>query len=369
MNVLHVVTSISREASGPSQSVPALCSALRDQGVDTTLAYVDYGATPTLSTPSVHFRRSRLPLLRDVGWSAGLFRYIASARVDVIHVHGLWELPTIMPIVPHLARRVPLVVSPRGTLGAWALSRSPLKKRMALLLGQRRVLESAAFLHATSEAEAQEFREFGLRSPIVVAPNVVDTTGRASGLSAARAPVVLFLSRLHPKKQVEVLLHAWPRICAAVPDVHLEVAGPDEGGYRAELEQLATRLSLRNVRFLGNLVGEEKRKAFERADVFALPTRNENFGMVVAEAALAGALVVCSTGAPWAVLEQEHAGRWVHATPDTFAEAISSLLTMPLAKKAEMRGRARALVISRFGSIAAEPLVSAYQHVRFGVGV
>jgi glycosyltransferase involved in cell wall biosynthesis len=363
MRVLHVVTSISREASGPSQSVPALCVALREHGVDASLAYVDYGATPGLSIPAISFSRSRLPLLRQAGWSPGLFRHIADARVDVIHVHGLWELPTLMPLVPHLARGIPVVSSPRGTLGPWALSRSAWKKRVALVLGQRQLLERAAFLHATSEAEAEELREFGVRAPIVVAPNVVTALGISSDLDREREPKVLFLSRLNPKKNVEVLLQGWPAVTRAVPNASLEIVGPDEGGYSLFLQRLALTLGLKNVSFRGALHGAAKEAALADADVFAFPTRNENFGMVVAEAMLAGALVVCSTGAPWQVVETESVGRWVPPEPTTFAEAIVNTLTLSTVEKRERRRRARQLVLVRFGDRAAAPIAAAYASV------
>jgi glycosyltransferase involved in cell wall biosynthesis len=366
IRVVHVVTSISRESSGPSRSVPALCAALREQGIDASLVYVDYGATPEVGVPTLSFERTRVPGLRQGGFSLGLLRYLLSCQADIIHAHGMWELPGLFALARLALTGIPIVVSPRGTLGPWAMSRSAIKKQVALRLGFRALLERSSFIHVTSASEAEEVRRFGLNNTIVMAPNVVEPAALPEDLAVRRAPVVLFLSRLHPGKQVEILLRAWPMVHAICPSACLEIAGPDEDGYRAKLETECSALGLCNVAFLGELRGEEKRAAMGRADVFAFPTRSENFGMVVAEAALSGALVVCSRGAPWSVLDEHRAGRWIEATPELFARAIVELLCMPPEQKSEMRVRARSLVLSMFGASAAEPLARAYAQVLAG---
>lgn len=368
MHLLHVVGTISLQSSGPSRSVPALCVALARRGHQVELAYVDYGSRPEVPGVRSHvYNLSRWPGLRFATWSTGLLRYLLTAdlRGVLLHVHGLWHFPTIYPAWAHALKGVPLVCSPRGTLGAWPLSRSPARKRVSLALGQGYALREAAFLHATSQEEAADFRAYGLANPIVVAPNVVPSEGPVD-LESRRPPTVLFLSRLHPKKNVEALLGAWPFVKAAVPDAKLLIAGSSELGYREKLEQLVASSALPDVRFVGELLGEPKAAALREAQVFAFPSHNENFGMVVAEAMAAGALVVTSTGTPWSVLEERSLGRQVAPTAEAFGPAIVQQLTLAPELAVERRRRAAEYVLERFGDAAAEPLERAYEQVLRG---
>jgi poly(glycerol-phosphate) alpha-glucosyltransferase len=179
-------------------------------------------------------------------------------------------------------------------LDPWALANAGLKKRIARLLYEDRHLGGAACLHALCTAEAEAIRAFGLQSPICVIPNGVEMPGPADDRlrppwpsREAGARVLLYLGRLHPKKNVHGLLRAFARVKAdrGLAGWRLAIAGRDNGGYGAQLAQLAGSLSLeRDVAFLGPLHGERKEAALRNAAAFVLPSLSEGLPMAVLEA-------------------------------------------------------------------------------------
>ncbi len=141
---------------------------------------------------------------RQLRWSPKFSRVLAEhcQRSQVIHDTGVW-LPTNRSAATVATKlSLPLVVSPRGMLSAWSLQAKHLRKKLAWGLYQKRDLQSAAVLHATSMQEAQEFRDLKLKPPIAIIPNGVDLPIRKaeSGKRKAESRTILFLSRIHPKK-------------------------------------------------------------------------------------------------------------------------------------------------------------------------
>jgi glycosyltransferase involved in cell wall biosynthesis len=194
-------------------------------------------------------------------------------------------------------------------LSEWAFRHHAWKKGLAWRLYQRADLEAAAGFHATSEKEAEEIRARGFTQPIAVVPNGVESP-RAS--AARRGPkgarrVALFMSRLHPNKGALDLIAGWARVKPCCWELWL--AGPDESGHRAVLEREVDRLWLsQEVRFLGEVGEGEKWDVFAQADLFVLPSHDENYGVVVAEALAAGVPVITTTGTPWKEVERLGAG-------------------------------------------------------------
>ena len=274
---------------------------------------------------------------------------IQDAAPDLVHDHGLW-LPT-NHAAAQAARRlgVPLVATTRGMLEPWARQQSRIKKALAWRAYQRRDLDGAAVLHATAESEAQSIRDAGLRVPVAVVPNgVVVPPGIPLPTRASGAPRrALFLSRVHPKKGLPMLLDAWAAVRAG--GWELVVAGPDDVGHRSDLEAQAQRLGLAEVSFQGPASDDAKWDLYRSADLFVLPTYSENFGVVVAEALAAGVPVVTTTGAPWADLETHACGWWVAPETRALAHALRAATTASDAERAAMGERGRALVVRAYG--------------------
>ena len=269
-------------------------------------------------------------------------------EISVIHQHGIWAP---LPVASgRFARRadLPLVLSPHGMLETWAMAHHAMRKRLAWWLYQRENLKAATVLHATSRAEAERFRELGFSQPIaVISLGINPIADSPLDLQAVTAPKprrqVLFLSRIHPKKGIDLLLDAWAGIHA--PDWELVIAGNDEGGYQAALEEQAANLQLRDrVRFLGPVFGAEKDTAFRRADLFVLPSHSENFGIVVPEALQYGLPVVTTTGTPWEILERENCGWRVAPTQQAIGAALAEAIGLSEDQRRDMGEKGRNVV-------------------------
>lgn len=340
MRLIHVVSTINEEASGPSYSVPRLCESLIAIGEDVRLAVLDcesmLASRPYLKTFPLGLGPRRL------GVSPQMCRWLveeaASGRIDIVHNHGLWMMPNVYPGRATRHGRCQLVVSPRGMLSAWALGRNALQKKMFWRLLQRPAVAAAACFHATAESEFEDIRRLGFKQPVCIVPNGVDLPPLEKKPAGGRRQL-LFLGRIHLKKGVDILLRAWQAVEHRFPDWELHVAGPDNGGYLAEMQALAAELRLERIVFRGPLYGDEKRHAYREASLFVLPTHSENFGMTVAEALAAGTPAIVTHGAPWAGLVEIGAGWWIEIGVDSLVACLEQALSVSPQRLTEM-GRA-----------------------------
>jgi glycosyltransferase involved in cell wall biosynthesis len=369
MRAIHIVAGLDPRHGGPAYSVPRLCEALHTHGTDVRILTVREANTP-LKSPIAAYPQdfSYIPLLRSLRISSGLANAarMAARDSDLVHVHGLWLMPNVYAGHAAEATGRPLVVTPRGMLAPEALAFSARKKRLFWRLLQKSAYVHAAVWHATCEAEADEIRAFGIRAPIAIIPNGIDIP-RSPVKSLSRQTTmrtILFLGRLHPKKGLPDLIAAWSRLANERPDWTLRIVGTDEGGHRLELEKMVQQGGVPRVVFDCSVHGAEKARVLQEADVFVLPTQNENFGLAVAEALAAGAPAIVSHGAPWSGLETERCGWWVKRGAEALFEALREATALPDAERHAMGLRGRAWMAKGFDweSVAAKMLL-VYQWV------
>lgn len=340
MRVIHVIPAITEEAMGPSYSVPRLCESLIKTGIDVRLAALDWArqsaTLPYLETFALGLGPRRL------GVSPKMRRWLdaeaASGRVDIIHNHSLWMMPNVYPGWVCRHGRCRLVISPRGTLSAWALALNACQKKIFWHLMQASALRVAVCFHATAESEYEDIRRLGFRQPVCLIPNGIDVS-LFEETPMGRRRQLLFLGRIHPKKGLDILLRAWQAVEHRFPDWDMQIAGPDNGGYLAEMQALAAQLRLERVVFRGPLFGEEKLRAYRTASLFVLPTHSENFGMTVAEALAVGTPVIVTKGAPWNELENRGAGWWIDIGIEPLVACLEQSLKLPVSALAQ-KGRA-----------------------------
>lgn len=228
-----------------------------------------------------------------IGYAPRLKGMLKKARIDLLHIHGLWMYPSIASLAWSRATQRPYLITPHGMLDRWALGNSRWKKRLALWAYEERHLRGAACLHALCEAEADSFRFLGLRNPICIIPNSVDqraAPGETDGFHPGRSSrTILYLGRLHPKKGLTNLLMAWRQFERRrdLPggDWQLVVAGWSEGGHERDLRNLAAHLGVTgSVHFPGPQFGAAKDAIFRGAAAFVLPSVSEGLPMAVLEA-------------------------------------------------------------------------------------
>jgi glycosyltransferase involved in cell wall biosynthesis len=267
----------------------------------------------------------------------------------VLHDNGLWGYTNYAAARFAARERIPLVISPHGMLEPWALTARRSRKRLALALFQRTVLDSAALLMVTADSEYESVRRAGFGRPVAVVPlgvNLPATTARHDGKADVRT--FLFLSRIHPKKGLLALIEAWHR--TRKPGWRFIIAGPDEDGHLSQVLECIGRFGLQDHFEIRPVVeGAAKRDLFESADVFVLPTFSENFGLVVAEAMSYGIPVLTTRGAPWSVLETLNAGWWVEPGVDGLAAGLHRVVATTVEERARMGDAARAYAAQHLG--------------------
>jgi len=296
---------------------------------------------------------------RTVSWNPAVKRYCRARlqNFDVVHIFGLYDL--LGPAVAAACRKrgLPYVLEPIGMFVP--IVRNLWLKRMYHAVWGRQLLQGASAVIATSEQEAKELVDGGLsRTRVALRRNGVEapaswpergTFRRAHGISDD-AKLVLFLGRLSVKKSPDLLLRAFGELFKRSAGISLLLifAGPDEGGVRAQLDQMALQLGVQSrVQFVGPLFGEAKWAAYRDADVFVLPSQNENFGNTAAEAVAAGTPVIVTEQCGIAPLLADEAGLAVRHDTGALSRALERVLS-----EAQLRARLAAgcaVVTSRLG--------------------
>jgi glycosyltransferase involved in cell wall biosynthesis len=362
VKVLHVcgVYPPATEWGGTATAVAAYAQALRGAGVDcevfTTTARGDATLPPiepgTRDVDGIRVTYFPAPPRRQSFIAPALVPALAR-RVrdfDVIHTHMLWAFPGIAVARIADMRHVPYIVSPHGSLDPWALAQKKWLKRAFLIASENRTLRRAAFIHYTAEAERASVPENLRALPSVVVPNVVDATRFAPDVSARRTSFeVLILGRIHLMKGFDVLVPAFREVLAAEPRARLVIAGPDEGGYRADVERMIADAGVGSaVTFTGHVDAAERARRFASAAVLVQPSYRENFGMAVAEAMAACVPVVVSDRVNICdEVSAARAGLVVPREPSALARAILQVLRDP-DERVRMGQRGRELVATRY---------------------
>ncbi len=352
MRAIHFIRSLDISDGGPARSVPTLCEALARHGTAVSIETLKSPApvdTTHLQDRGVGIHFSDELFRTPLCLSSEMKQRSATLEANIFHGHGLWQYPVHYAMRAGRQRGIPTVLTPRGMLEPGAMQFSRWKKLLANAVFQWRDLQGASCLHATADAEADNFRAMGLRPPICIIPNGIDlppATDMAVLPDAnERVRRMAFLSRIHPKKGLPMLLTAWQALQTDFPSWQIEIAGTDENGHQNELKRLAMELGVQEtVRFPGPLFDQEKAAFLRDADLFVLPTLSENFGIVVAEALGYGTPVVTTKGAPWQIMEDRRAGWWTELSESSLIEALRHAMSISDAERHEMGQRGRQLV-------------------------
>jgi glycosyltransferase involved in cell wall biosynthesis len=298
VRVLHVIPSLDPGEGGPSKAVIEICRALQQADVEVEIASTGEGPAPENIPAHLFPRKGNL----DYKYSPALARWLDTnvKRYDVLHVHAVFNHSTHAACRAAMRLGVPYIVRPLGTLNeSYSLQQSAWKKRQYLRWIGRTELDSAMALHCTSQPEAEDLRRLGLRPPKVVIPHGLRTEEfeqlpPRGAFRHGETPIILFFGRVHPKKGFDVLLPALEMLSKR-HDFHLLIAGPGDEAYIAGLKAEAQRRGIASrVTFAGMLTGAARLRPLADADIFVLPSYNENFGIAVAEAMACSIPVVVS---------------------------------------------------------------------------
>ncbi len=358
MRILHIIPDLAFSSGGPVTSCYGLAEALSGLGHSNTIASTLAGYERKEVSADVDVRV--FPTLYGPWrYAPQLAHYVKHKlkSIDIVMIEGLWQYPTYTCARLCRQARVPYVVSTNGMLNTWSVRQKLWKKVVYLGLLEGRTLQHAAALHATSEGEARNSTMLRWNSWPFVMPLGVNRAAYTDlpkrGEFAEKFPAlkgrrfVLFLGRVHYKKQPHVLIQAFYDACGNDHDIMLVLAGPVERSYHAELMALARRLNIADrVLFTGILKGRSVTQAFRDADLFCLPSLAENFGIAVAEAMAAGCPVVISEFVDMAPLVVQYdAGRVTRADAAGTASGIRELMRDE-AERRRLAGNARQAVLA-----------------------
>ncbi|HET9478990.1 MAG TPA: glycosyltransferase, partial [Pyrinomonadaceae bacterium] len=279
-------------------AIVPMCRALRERGIDVFLATTSHGLARMETDCMTHFtgvpaRLFPAQLGESFKYSRPLAKWLkASVRdFDLVHIHAVFNHASIAAAAACRQSGVPYVVRPLGTLDPWSMKQKGGRKRIFWWLEGKRMFERSAAVHYTAAGEKTATEEYlGLNHGRVIALGV-EVNGTTPMKKAAEwfpgltgHPYVLALSRLDPKKAVDVLIEAF--ISLDRDDWRLVVAGDGPRDYVSSLKQKARGSG--KIIFTGWVEGEVKQALLREASLLALPSRHENFGLSVMEAMARG---------------------------------------------------------------------------------
>lgn len=364
LNVLQIVPSISLVYGGPSQMVRGLSGALARQGANVTVLTTDsngdQGQAPLdvplnrpVETDGYHTLYFRCSPFQRYKFSLQLLQWLNrhGAEYDIAHIHALFSPVSSMAATVARRQQLPYILRPLGTLDPADLAKKKQVKQIYAALLERPNIQGAAALHFTSEQEARVSERFGVKTQDVVLPlGVTLSAATCSDTEAqqlirqrygipADVPIVLFMSRLDPKKGLDLLLPALESLCQSGQSFHFILSGgnPQDQAYVEAIGQQIKQSVLADCTTVTGFVsGDLKLQILQAADLFVLPSYYENFGIAVAEAMMAGKPVVISDQVHiWQDIKNSQSG-WVTGCEQA---ALTQTLADALADAVERRQR------------------------------
>lgn len=371
VKILHVIPSVASIRGGPSQAILQMVKALNEQGITAEIATTNDNGSELLDVPLNHliqyqelptrfFSRFSPPnhALREFAFSATLTQWLWKniQNYDLVHVHAIFSYPSTVAMAIARLKKVPYIVRPLGQLCQWSLDQSKAKKQLYLQLIEHANLNHAQAIHYTSEAERQEAVKLRLLTQSVVIPHGLSF---APQIEDARVhlrqklhlpndePIILFLSRLHSKKGIEVLIDALALLHHQ--RFTFVIAGNGESEYEAAIRQYINCAGIHErTHMVGFVQGDDKDRLLQGVDLFALTSYSENFGVAVLEALAAGIPAIVTPGVALSVLVAKHQlGIVPSLDKESIADALLECLSNPQ-KTRVMGDRARQFILENY---------------------
>lgn len=318
MKVIHYIESIDKTAGGTTEYMRLLSNELKSN-VELLVATGLSQSPIVLEGVKIQFFDTKV--LRWFNLLKEFRFFLLKENPSIVHINGIWSPQNwgFQKVAQELG--IPVVLSPHGMLEPWILAHNPWKKKIGLFLYQNKAIHSAEHLHATAIMEKESIRNLGYKNNLTIIPNGIDISEVKKKKEFYGSKKIIFLSRIHPKKGIELLLEAW-RI-TNTQGWTLEIAGNGDANYIKNLNESAGDIS--NVHFVGAKYGEEKWNFLRSADVMVLPTHSENFGIVIAEALAVGLPVITTTGTPWEDLNTHECGWWIDLSVENLSHTLTSV--------------------------------------------
>jgi glycosyltransferase involved in cell wall biosynthesis len=330
MKVLHIIPSISHKRGGPSTAILNMVRYLRSEGVDAAILttndnmnyrdntwplgrWVWISEVPIIIFPTINLEFKLLEeYLISPSLSCWLIRNIKN--YDALHIHSIFSYASTTSMLIARLYKIPYTVRTIGQLNSWSLSQSRWKKILMLFFIEKANLNRSYAIHVTSNFEKQDVRLICKHKTILCLELGVDIPNKDIHpiQSSNQVTRFIFLSRIHPKKQLHLLLRAFSMLYKKNPEQtwHLFVVGAGESNYVSSLKQLALEYGIGDlINWMGHLDGEDKTNLLKQSDWFVLPSISENFGISAVEALAHGVPIIISQEVGISdIVEEYHAG-------------------------------------------------------------
>lgn len=347
MKILHFITSIDKKGGGPSRSVPLLAKGQAALGHHVTLLTV---RSEHMNIGLLEGSAVTLKILDPNYTKNELREFVLSEKFDLIQLQSIWDLRYHYVAKLARANHIPYVFTPRGMLEKWSLQQKTFKKKLALALYQKKDLNKAACVHTTAEMEAQNIQALNIKAPCAIIPNGIECEKYpCRPIDKDVKKQVLFLSRIHIKKGLELLIEAWERLAKDFPEWRLKIVGNGTPEYINHLNQLINHKQLYDTISISNPVfGNEKIELYQESSLFILPSYSENFGMVVAEAMSCGVPVITTENTPWQLLNTTNTGWCISLSVSSIENTLRQAFSLSPDTLSGMGQRASELIKAQF---------------------
>lgn len=346
MHVIHYINSIDKAAGGTATFLQLLSNNItKDVKISVATSFCDN----PLSMPNAAITYFNLKLKKWFELKKQFSTYLKSEKPHLVHINGIWTPQNWLFQKEAQKLGIVVILSPHGMLEPYILKRNSLKKKLAMFLYQNKAILSVNYLHTTAQSELDQVRNLGYKQLSGMIPNGIDISEieKKQNPFNERVKNILFLSRVHPKKGIEILIDSVSKLNTY--KINITIAGEGEASYIHKLKNYAKEKQVMQFfNFVGGLYGEEKKRVFQNADLFVLPTYSENFGIVIVEALASNIPVITTKGTPWEELNLYKCGWWINLSEENLKNTILEAINKSPKELEEMGEKGRVLVEEKY---------------------
>lgn len=368
MIICHFITSLDKSSGGPPRSLKTSVEMILESTPDFKIIIfslessnmIDFKKHPNLEV--ILLPKNYFKFKNKVSY------YLRKHNPDLIHIQGIWEFKNHVFIKLTRKLKIPYLISTRGMLEAWSLKVGWLKKRVALIAYQKRDLKFARCIHATAKSEEDSIKNILSGANIEIVPNSIDLVEFPDYVKKEnQIKKILFLSRIHHKKGIELLINSWRKIDKKLKENwEVEIVGNGDEKYIQKLNNIISSMYLENeVKITKPVFNQDKIEKYRSANLFVLPTYSENFGVVVAESLACKVPVITTKGTPWQDLESFGCGKWIDIGEVPLKKSLEEMLLKTFQELLVMGENGRKLVMNNYNSkFVSEDMAALYKRLK-----